>query len=552
MDDVPLLQVEHDQNAAHRGEQRRGECSGDGQYKGENIRALVSGRHCFGPGFQMVLLTLLGAGTMVCHHFFCTYLNGKPVLSDIIFNWRVPVTRQVLISAAGNAIAAAGSITLSAAIGIAAVQVLWSNLGQRSHSIRQIRAIMECRTRPFAPIAWPAWSTSRRLTLLAVFTTLMTLITIFAPSSLRTAPSLSGPEPCTVKQVDLTGDGYDIVYSPNGVYGTLSDMTSQPLRKLVARNLIDGTYIIPENPCSQSCSYTAELNAPAMNCTDSTEDYHFEDMTHYNGPTDLVIWNSTHDINTNGSTINLATMSGPATSSGKAFICEVYNATYSLDVLHNGTAISINVSRIEFIQRLSESNVSSPEYKALQFTALTLGQMLYGYVMIDKGAMVQLIPLNDTWNVISNNFFILYSSLGKPNPTANSLPWLWHPDLPTVLSELATNISISLLSNPLGIPMKDVQTICRYPGFAYVYNPLHLFLTYGIGLVTAIFCLLLGFISIHTNKRQETLHFSRLLVAILNPKLSKEVLTDETTLITENYTSGDAITYSQFKRRTGE
>lgn len=492
----------------------------------------------------MVLLTLLGAGAMVCHHFFCTYFNGKQVISDMFFDWRIPVSRQVLIGAAGNTIAAAGSFSLSAAIGIAAVQVLWSSLGQRSHSIRQIRAILECRTQPFTPISWPAWSTSRSLTLLAIFSSSMTLITIIAPSSLRTAPSLSSPVPCTIKRVDLSGEGYDRLYDTGGDPNAISHMTSQPLQKLVARNIIDGSYITPANPCNQSCSYILEFNAPATNCSVTTLKYDFGNMSGSSNLQNLVIWNSTHDIHEHGSTIQVATMGGLNPSDREAFTCEVFNATYSVDVFHNGTATTINISNIDLQQNVTNANASAPEYNAFYYTALALGQMFFGIVEIDVNAMAQEIPSNLGYD----NHIILYSALGKPNPSSNPEPWLWDPNTPGAVSELATNISISLLSNPLGISMIDVQTTCQYLGFQYVYNPFHLFLTYGVGLVTAIFCLLMGFISIYINKREETLHFSRLLVAILDPKLSEEVLTDETRLIAGNRASGNSATYSQFKK----
>lgn len=521
----------------------------DEGYEGENIKDLVSEHHWFGPCFHMVFLALLGASAMVLHHFLNSYFDGKRVLEDVVFFWRIPITRQILMGVTGNAIAAAGSITLSAATGIAAVQVLWSSLGQRSHSIRQIRAILECRTQPFAPIAWPAWSSSRRLVLLAVFGSLMTLITIFAPSSLRSAAGLSKSVPCTVKRVDLNSEGYNRLFVDQYDHlptDVISNTTSLQLRKLVARNIMDGMYLTPPNPCNQSCSYTFHFNAPAMNCSDNPK-YDFNEMKTHSNLSQLVIWNGTHDIDFQGSTIQVATMGGLTSSVWKACTCKVYNATYFVDVLHNNTVTTVDVKEIVRQQKISTSNSSAPDYQAIYNTALSLAQLLQGIIFIDVFAMAQIINAGISE---SDNIHILYSALGGPNPSAsaNSVPWLWDPDMPAILSELATNISISLLSNPLGMPMIDVQTTCQYLDFVYVYNPFHLFLTYGIGLVTATFCLLMGLISVYNNKREETLHFSRLLVAILDPKLSEEVLTDETKLIAESRISGKSATYSQFKK----
>lgn len=208
---------------------------------------------------------------MLCHHLFYDHLDGTEVEPDFVIDARLRLTKQALIGQAGNTIATVASIAFGAAIGIAFVQVLWASLGQKSHSIREIQAIMECRTRPYSPGAWNAWGVSRKLTLLAVFGSLMALITIFAPSSLRTIQDFTDPEHCTVSRVDLAGEGYDKQYNSTDDDGlpSTSVTTSQELRKLVSRNLMDGAYLSPQNPLNRSVSYFLEFNAPAMNCTDT-------------------------------------------------------------------------------------------------------------------------------------------------------------------------------------------------------------------------------------------------------------------------------------------
>lgn len=302
----------------------------------------------------MVLFTLLGATAMLCHHLFYDHLDGTEVEPDYIIDARLRLTKQALIGQAGNTIATIASIAFGAAIGIAFVQVLWSSLGQKSHSIREIQAIMECRTRPYSPGAWHAWGISRKLTLLAVFGSLMTLITIFAPSSLRTIQDFTDPEACTVSRVDLTGEGYDKLYNSTDDDGqtSISDTTSQELRKLVARNLMGGAYLPPPNPLNTSCTYSLEFNAPAMNCSDTTSDFDFTYMVQNSTSSEIVIWNSTHDIYLKGSTIWVATMGGLDVSSRRAITCEVYNATYSVDISHNGTDSSVS--------RISYGNSDSP------------------------------------------------------------------------------------------------------------------------------------------------------------------------------------------------
>lgn len=417
---------------------------------------------------------------MLCHHFLYNHLDGTQVDSGYILDPHIRVTKQVLVGAAGNAIATAsvGSFSLAAAISIAFVQVLWMRLAQRSYSTRQIRTFMDLRTSPFAPSAWHAWGAGRSLRLLAVLGMAMTLITIFAPSSLRTVPFPTNAEPCTVSKVNISGDGYDKRF----YFGSEAQQTtSQELRKMVARNILGGTYLSPTNPYNRSCSYTLTFEAPATSCTNVTSQYDFSNMvklsdTHQK---QLVIWNSTHDISGNGSSIWLTAMGGADVSSGKSFQCDVYIGTYSVDVTHNGTVTTVEVLDVKLHQLLGQSDKTASDYNALQFTSLTLGQMLCGLVNINVDAMIQVMLEEDV-----NNVLVLYSTFGAPLYNSSSVPWLWNPDLSSIYSNLKQNISISLLSNPLGIPMIDAKTNYLYPSIIYSYNRPHLALTYGLGLLT--------------------------------------------------------------------
>lgn len=268
---------------------------------------------------------------------------------------------------------------------------------------------------PFAPSEWHAWGAGRSLRLLAVLGTAMTLITIFAPSSLRTVPFLTNAEPCTVSKVNLSGDGYDKMY----YFGSEAQQTtSQELRKMVARNILGGTNLSPTNPYNRSCSYTLTFDAPATNCTDVTSQYDFSDMirlsdTHQK---QLVIWNSTHDINGNGSSIWLTTMGGADASSGKSFQCDVYIGTYSVDVTHNGTVTTVEVLDVKLHQLLGQSDKTASDYNALQFTSLTLSQMLCGLININVDAMIQVMLEEDV-----NNVLVLYSTFGAPLYNSSSV-----------------------------------------------------------------------------------------------------------------------------------
>ena len=98
------------------------------------------------------------------------------------------------------------------------------------------------------------------------------------------------------------------------------------------------------------------------------------------------------------------------------------------------------------------------------------------------------------------------------------------------LPELMANISTSLLSNPINAPVKMMDRDCEQSSVAYTYSPSHLYAAYVSGLLVSTVCVAVGFCSIGNNKREETIGFSRLLVAILRPEMLSEEIKKETRL----------------------
>ena len=97
----------------------------------------------------------------------------------------------------------------------------------------------------------------------------------------------------------------------------------------------------------------------------------------------------------------------------------------------------------------------------------------------------------------------------------------------TALPQLMANVSISMLSNPLGAATVDLEAYCRYSSIVYVYDELHLAIAYGTGLIVTGVCVVIGFMTISKNGREESLDFTRLMVAILTPDLYNEELSKE-------------------------
>lgn len=183
----------------------------------------------------MVTYTFVGIVLMVVHHvvFFC--LNGRRV--NTTKRQGLHMSQQALIGAGANALASAACFAFAAAISIVFVQILWHSLRHQNHSIKHIEAVIACQSSPLNPASWRAWRAAWRLPLLALVSAAMTLITIFAPGSLRTTTAdFALRAPCTIPLVNMS----------SGDLGTSADGSwtpSQAVKKMTLENLFIGDLI---------------------------------------------------------------------------------------------------------------------------------------------------------------------------------------------------------------------------------------------------------------------------------------------------------------------
>lgn len=292
---------------------------------------------------------------------------------------------------------------------------------------------------------------------------------------------------------------------------------SPNLHRMVLQNVVSGSYIPPPNFCG-TCSYNVTVNAPAMDCTDITSQFNFATMS--SDPP--VIWNVTHDIGKGGSTITVATTEAKEVQQ-EAARCSVYNATYSAEVSHNATSTSVIVRDTVFHQLVNESQYGAPDYDSVLATVGATANVLDGFGQVD---LLKMNFVGQGADPIANKYlnpYFIFSSLGRPGPQS-SKKWEWNRSMRDAFPQLMANISISLLSNPVDAPMNNHETLCTYSTVLYVYDQLHLLLSYGLGILLASLCVGAGFWSIRRNGREETLEFSRLMVAILSPSLLHEEL----------------------------
>lgn len=101
--------------------------------------------------------------------------------------------------------------------------------------------------------------------------------------------------------------------------------------------------------------------------------------------------------------------------------------------------------------------------------------------------------------------------------------WVVEKPFLTAIPELFTNITLSTLS----ISKTRADTICTstLTQIVYDYRPLYLVLTYGLGLLATLLCIILGIITLRTNGSVANSSFSQIVRATGNPALH-QVLDD--------------------------
>lgn len=466
---------------------------------------------------MMVILLAAGVLLMTFHHWLYTYLDGRPVTVQQKFG----ITGQKATSVLGNLIAYVARTVLAAAISIAFSQSLWSHLSENDNSIKQINALVSCQHSPFSPSSLPAWRLSTLfLMVVAISGTAMSIITVFASSSLTIIPS-STPysRPCKVGAPDLAhGDLGQLEYNP---------YSFQPRYETDAythRIILQGSPSPPKAWCNGSCQYDIQFMAPALNCTDTTKTANFEDLL----PTypAITIWNSSYVFDDyNGLVVEAAIYTEPR----QAARCEVLNATYTTHITETDSTTSIQILGLPKLHNsITYTDSGAEKWLGLAAVGESFARAVGGVIRWDE-------VLND-WT--PDTSMMVYSNWMIQETESATYPNIPKAVLITTLSSLMHNISISIASGQLDQPGSDsvvltYATTCHIPATRYSYNPQELLVTYGGCIFLTIICLFFGWSAQHHSKPgspHDSLDFSRIVAAIIN---EHTVAPTEAPLLTE-------------------
>ncbi len=463
---------------------------------------------------RMILFFVGAVAVMIAHHCFYRFLDAKPVgfedgvsrITSFILAYYTSIANLMAIVAKGFIVAI---------LGIVFAQIFWMQTRRKHYSVQQISNSLACKDSPIGSL-----KTVQSTSLFSAITFLglsLIVITIFAPGAVKIRDgTISGP--CDVSTVDMSDAGI-AVFDGTGESGLNYRNPIAQVKSFVGRVLLSGEPLPPLvkfDKFGGSTNYSLTFNAPSLVCTDITGSFNFEDALPDpdTANDNIVIWNATRTI-TNGSLV-FTVATGELVPSGddnvmpggspEAVSCVPYESTYVVQVVtgfDDGSRPFVDVQSVVPNVPLSPASAASNDSAEVQH-----------YAIVDSLTNL----LNGTASYVPSSFdftdespIVAYSPMGAA--LADS-PWFWVEPMLTALPLLMQNVSVSILSDILSetnFPtLKSTSTTCDDDNVFYVYQPLRLFLPYGIGLLIGALGIFVGFYAISVNGREESLEFGRI------------------------------------------
>ena len=487
----------------------------------------------------MLLCFALGSMVAFLHHSFYQFLDGRSAEGGIFPNLQKypEVNDQSIVNLLGNFTTKVASGFLIGAVSIAYSQVFWWKLRTHRMTVKRVDELQEFSEKPWNPLTWPSAYALRLVAVVALCKVAMDQVSSITPGAI-TIKSASLHTICAVDNVDFTladlGGNFDLEQQDSDANGRTRSFTT--------RVIVGGAVLPPKSRCG-ACSYELDFIAPAVQCHNITQAALAEiDSSEASANLALPVtsesirvWAGEYDwpnlTQMRVSSRNIAGIS-PQTLLPVdqlpviALNCTAWQATYHAIVNHSApasvVATNVTIHNQLLLSAAAENNAIgdiTPQLRALwsAFSYLLTGSV--NYSMATNTPHGDYTDMAISWSPIVDG------------SSANGIAWSWAGDLQTLIPELMTNVSLSLLSGELSDVRNPTLTptvaMCTRPGVVFVYSPLRLIVTYAVAAFLAILCMSYGFYASRFNGRGETLDFSRILGAA-TPPLTPDTAIDVT------------------------
>lgn len=285
---------------------------------------------------------------------------------------------------------------------------------------------------------------------------------------------------------------------------------SSAMKSLATRCLVTGTFVSSPNPCrSTACFYKTDLLAPAYQCTSHPGNSGAEPN---GGPIPPVVkWRA------NTSDVGGVEELGITWESGN-ITCAPYNATYKLEVSHNGTQ-TVKIAEVVYHNAIFINQTAWPKIDTsgvYNFLALieSLNKLLTGTIQY-------VVPASSLPRLDVFDTSVAESSFASINDTTLEIG-----DVRAGVEGLLANMSISVMALAKDPPQRSTCT-STVPINVYTYDRRTLWLSYGAALLVTVLCLGVGIQSLLVNGGGHSESFSYIIQTTRSAELDRLAAEDE-------------------------
>ncbi|KPI37348.1 uncharacterized protein AB675_10331 [Cyphellophora attinorum] len=447
---------------------------------------------------------LFGVAIAVSQHFMNIYLDGK-VVDEIALS-------QAWVSRFETALAFLFKTVLSICVGDAFVQHQWRHLHQRTfQQMGDIDCVTNALRKPSNMFEWRVWITAPLLTLIALISWFLPLTAVVSPGSLSLESRYtSNTTLLRVPQLSYSHTNYgnvsmnddddylEIALHPillRHAYGTAAAGRPQLPLPQYPNETYSLTFVGPALKCApastiQTGFYSWASWVAGTQMSTSQPESGFTsgplmlDTTSEDAAGIFVVTakNSSVELQTHSSVNDNVSLAAPNVTE-----CRLYNATYVVDFLYESSRQTSNCSIIEWINPVATRLNECPGECANDIITYAAVMSAFGKLLVGNS------KVNSDLNLVTwmTNYLITNIDWDRAETTQRGL------------EQLFQNLTVSLMSE--ADLLKDAsQTepikaqVVSYP-IVYSYDRRDLLLPYGLGLVSAVACCLVGLHAFHVN-----------------------------------------------------
>ncbi|KAK0209695.1 hypothetical protein IW262DRAFT_1528555 [Armillaria fumosa] len=488
----------------------------------------------------IISLVIAAAATATLHHIYLSFLRGREV------------RQQFWIKNSSNALSTSIQWLCAASVSQSLTQIIWVFIRRRNLTVIQINHLFGL-PGPFSIIGLTV--SKQAFKIIPIIITALsvqgfTLVSILAPNSLEIGSALPINDTLHVPTILFNESSQGTGWNPEfGAYLNCAVKTSTVWKRILGWSFQSDELITwkPPEGCQNGCNYTIEYPAPALHCSDISQDEilgNANDTYASSDPPQPIaqlpyallaeqVYAANSYLNYSEASIAMAWRTQGDALSNDAFSnktvggarCSLYNTTQRAVVSFlNSTAtiqpniISYNEAFEDFsigergCDMISSDNVNTtlPAYYANYYAiADWLFQQLDGSIIFYAEGI--LAGPNVSTNIATSDIFYLNEFTGEFSPRT--------PDIRRDLEQLLVNLTVALIASSMNTT--EVSASVEQNKLVWEYDAHRLWIIYGIALALTAVSGTIGLACILKDGDTENLSFMDILRVTRNPELDE-------------------------------